>query len=66
MYLKLNLDELFSSEFIYTSYDIGGYGHSVVIREEDKEVFLEEMAQTWKERVQEMLELDEDFEDDEE
>jgi hypothetical protein len=62
-YLRLNLDELFSSEFIYTSCDIGGYGHSVVIRKEDKDEFLEEMAETWKERVALMLEEDEDFDE---
>lgn len=60
-YLILNLDELFEQEYLYSDYDIGGRGHSIEVREEDKEKFLEDYACQFKKRVESLLEeIDED------
>lgn len=63
-FLTLNLDALYEQGYYYTIYDVGGSGHSITIKEEDKEKFLDEFAQKWREQAEELLE--EYIEDDEE
>lgn len=62
-YLRLNLDELWTSEYFYTNYDVGGESHSIVIKKVDLKKFLNAFAQEWKSRALEALEKDEDFEE---
>jgi hypothetical protein len=64
-YLRLNLDELYSSAYYYTDYDIGSEGHAIIIRAEDKEDFLDQFTRIWRERAEDLLEEDEEFEEDE-
>jgi hypothetical protein len=61
--LTLNLDSLWEDSYIYTEYDIGGSDHSITIKEEDKEAFLDAFAQEWRDRAEEALEEDEDDEE---
>jgi hypothetical protein len=63
-YLTLSLDELMEQGYFYTSYDIGGRGHYITIEADDLEDFLNEFAETWKERARELMYEDEDFEED--
>lgn len=59
-YLRLNLNELYSTPYHYTEYDVADDGNSVTIRAEDKELFLDELAKDWRERAEDMLEDDEE------
>lgn len=54
--LKLNLDDLFGDSYFYTEYDLCGYGHAVVIKEKDKNKFLDEFTRIFRERTEEYLE----------
>jgi ABC-type transporter MlaC component len=54
--LRLSLDSIFQSEFYYTDYDIGGYGHWIEIEEKDREAFLDAFAAEWRQRADNMLE----------
>lgn len=62
-YLRLNLDELYTDGYYYTDYDIGGSGHSITINAKDKEQFLDEFVAVWRNKAEEMLQEDEDFEE---
>jgi len=53
--LTLDLDNLTSEGYFYTEYDIGGSGHSITIKAEDKEKFLDAFAKEWRERADEFL-----------
>lgn len=53
-YLRVDLDDLIS-EYIYSDYDISGAGHHQVIKVEDKEKFLDDMAARFRKRVEEAL-----------
>ena len=54
--LTLCLNSLYD-EYIYTDYDIGGYyGHRVVIEEQYKTAFLNELAKEFKKRAKDLLE----------
>ena len=56
--LRLNLDEFYECEgdYYYTEYDIGGRGHSIVIKNEDKEKFLDAFALEWRKKAEKYLE----------
>ena len=53
--LVLDLDEMYTEGFYYTEYDIGGSGHSITIKKEDKEKFLDAFAAEWRKRASESL-----------
>lgn len=53
--LCLSLDEIWQSGYFYTDFDIGGTGHYIHIRPEDKEKFLDEFAKVWRNRAESML-----------
>ena len=54
-YLHLDLDALYTDGYFYTEYDIGGAGHSITIKAEDKERFLDAFATEIRYRVSNML-----------
>lgn len=54
-YLHLDLDELYEEGYYYTDYDIGGEGHGITIKVEDKEAFLDAFAAQWRKNTEEML-----------
>jgi hypothetical protein len=58
--LRLDLDYLHEDGYFYTDYDIGGAGHSITIKAEDKEAFLDAWAKEWRNRAEKMLEEVED------
>jgi len=53
--LQLCLDDMAEQSFIYTQYDIGGRGHSVTIKEEDKEKFILEYLKYVREQLESNL-----------
>jgi len=53
--LTLNLDNLYEQGYYYTGYDIGGLGHSIIIKAEDKEKFLDEFARIWRLEAERLL-----------
>ena len=53
--LFLDLDELYTTGYFYTQFDIGGGGHSILIKPEDKEAFLDAFSGEWRKRVEEAL-----------
>jgi len=54
--LTLNLDALYTDGYYYTEFDIGGSGHSITIKEENKEKFLDAFAKEWRKKTEEFLE----------
>ena len=62
--LKIDLDSLYEQGYFYTKFDIGNEGHSITIRESNKEKFLDAFAKEWRKRADESLEeVDENDED---
>ena len=55
--LRLVLDDLYQDGYYYTKFDIGGAGHSITIKAEDKDKFLDEFAKEWRGKASDMLEL---------
>lgn len=53
--LRLDLDSMAEEEYFYTEYDIEGSGHSITIKEEDKEKFLDAWAKVWRNRAEKTL-----------
>lgn len=53
-YLRLSLDDLFS-EYFYSEHDLSGASHFQIIKAEDKERFLDDMAAKFRKRVEESL-----------
>lgn len=53
--LTLDLDDLYQDGYYYTKYDIGVSGHSITIKEKDKEKFLDAFAKEWRDRAKELL-----------
>ena len=64
-YITLSLDEINQSDYFYTDYDVGGEGHYITIRAENKAKFLDAWAAEWRRRASELLEKreDNDFEE---
>lgn len=60
--LTLSIDELFN-DFPYTKYDIGGMGHYIQIKPEDKGKVIEEMVNEYKELLEQSFYEEEDEED---
>jgi hypothetical protein len=56
--LRLDLDELFDYAYFYTKYDIGGEGHAITIREEDKERFLDAFTAEFRRETERRLIVD--------
>jgi len=54
--LRLDLDDLYTDGYYYTSFDVGGGGHSIVIEAKDRDAFLDEFARIWREKAAEALE----------
>ena len=54
--LHLDLDELYSTGYYYTRFDIGGAGHSIDIEPGDREEFLDAFAAEWRKRADAALE----------
>lgn len=52
--LRLSLDDLFS-EYFYSEHDLSGASHYQIIKAEDKEKFLDDMAAKFRKRVEESL-----------
>jgi len=61
--LTLNLDSYSEEGYWYTEYDIGGAGHSITIKAEDKEKFLDAFAKEHRDRAESMLEEVKELED---
>ena len=55
--LELNLDELYDEGYYYTEYNIGGSGHSILINDKDKEVFLDAFATEWRKNAENLLKI---------
>lgn len=55
--LRLDLDSMAEEEYIYTEFDIEGAGHSVTIKANDKEKFLDAYAAEWRKRAEKNLEI---------
>jgi hypothetical protein len=53
--LCLSLDEVWQDGYFYTEFDIGGMGHYIYIRPEDKEKFLDAFAKEWRDRAKTAL-----------
>lgn len=53
--LRLDLDDLYESGYFYTKYDIGGEGHYITIKEEDKEKFLDAFAAEFRKEAEKRL-----------
>lgn len=54
--LYLDLDSYSEEGYFYTNYDIGGAGHSITIKTEDKEKFLDAWAKEHRNRAEQLLE----------
>lgn len=54
-HLHLDLDILFDGTFIYSDYDISRRGHEQVIKVEDREKFLDDMAAKFRRIVERNL-----------
>lgn len=54
--LHLCLDSLFGDGYFYTEYDIGGEGHGITIKGENKEKFLDAFAAEFRKRAEGFLE----------
>ena len=54
--LILELDDLYQDGYYYTEFDIGGAGHSITIKEEDKDKFLDAFAKEWRDKAEMLLE----------
>ena len=54
--LRMDWDEWSERGYFYTKYDIGGEGHAIVIREQDREAFLSVFADECLIRASELLE----------
>ena len=52
--LRLELDDLID-EYIGSDYDIELKGHSITIKEEDKEAFLDQYAKDFRDKVESCL-----------
>ena len=62
--LRLDLDVIVEdSEYFYTEYDIEGDGHSITIKAEDKEKFLDAYAKVWRDRAEKELKVVIDYEE---
>lgn len=56
MRLKLDLDSLAEQESPCSKFDVGGLRHYIIIEEENKEAFLDEVTQNYREMISESLE----------
>ena len=63
--LRLDLDSMAEEHYIYTEFDIEGAGHSITIKAEDKEKFLDAYAAEWRKKAEKNLETvnDEEYDD---
>ncbi len=55
--LRIDLDSMAEEEYFYTKYDIEGSGHSITIKTEDKEKFLDAWAKVWRDRAEKELKV---------
>lgn len=53
--MTLDLDALYQEGYFYTKFDIGGAGHSITIKKQDKEKFLDAFAKEWRDKAESML-----------
>lgn len=58
--LRMDWDYWSQLGYFYTEYDIGGEGHAISIRAEDKEKFLDAFAADCRKRAEEILEVREE------
>jgi len=56
MRLKLDLDDLGTCESPSSKYDIGYLRHYLIIEEENKEAFLDEITKNYRELINDLLE----------
>jgi len=54
-YIHLSLDDLFSDGYFHTDYDIGGAGHWVIIKAEDRDKFVDAFCAEFRKRVEAKL-----------
>ena len=54
-FLHLDLDDLYTSGYFHTDYDIGGSGHHIIIKAEDEEKFLDAFAAEFRSRQKKRL-----------
>ncbi len=55
--LRLDLDSMWEEEYFYTEYDIEGSGHSITIKTEDNEKFLDAWTKAWRNIAEKKLEV---------
>ena len=53
--LRVELDDVWPVEYFNTKHDIYGNGHSITIKEEDKEDFLDAMAKEFRNMIEQGL-----------
>ena len=53
--LILDLDGLYTDGYFYTSFDIGGAGHSILIEAKNKEAFLDEFTKIFRTKIEEFM-----------
>jgi len=53
--LYLDLDSFSEEGYFHNKYDIGGAGHSITIKAENKEKFLDAFAKEHRDRAESML-----------
>lgn len=53
--IKLDLDTIYEDGFPYSIFDIGGLGHSMIIKPENREVFLDEITAQYRKLIDESL-----------
>jgi len=56
MSLKLDLDNLGQQDSPYSKFDIGGLRHYIIIKKENKNAFLDEIAKNYREMIEGLLE----------
>ena len=63
---RLNIDEVMSNLSLFTDYDIGDEGHSIIVEEENLNKAIHEITLNFKSLIRDSFELDEEEEEEEE
>lgn len=63
---RLNIDDVLSNLSLFTEYDIGGEGHSIIVEEEHLHEAIAEIVENFSELIASSFEEDNEEEDEEE